>query len=572
MTLQHLLIPENDRGCPEMYFKGGKKEQRTIYLGAGESLSFGTYFNSFSYTKYRDHTIVESVAFSLEFSGRITMRLCVYDGAEHVVCETASADGAASLQMRLSALPAEGFLYPVVTAEEGAEIYGGGYSAECTPRDINVCAAICTFRREEFVLKNIERLKSCDFSFINRVFIIDNGRTLDGEALSEGIIKVLPNKNYGGSGGFTRGLIEGYDGGFTHIILMDDDIQFHPETLEQITVFMSLLTDVDKDDWFSAAMLPISEKTPYIQYEMGAAWTGRMIINSKNGADIREPSALLDNLNNPDIQYGAWWCLCMPLDIVRQQGLPYPFFIKFDDVEYGLRKPAHVKVITANGVAVYHEAFDKKLSMMLEYYMLRNELTVNAIYGYGTFTALRIFIYEAGKNLILYRYDNLPIVLRAVRDFLKGVDFFLDCDEEELNTQLIRSAPKLCPLTDISGWNETLRCDDHVPLKKLTAATVLTLGGHLIPSFMLKKDICAFPLSRCGVNECFGKKAVIQYQLDGSAGILTRRSFAAFLKYGFASLWYAVRLLFGFGRVKKQYAKRRQELTDISFWRRHLDI
>ncbi|MBQ8171622.1 MAG: glycosyltransferase [Oscillospiraceae bacterium] len=572
MVLQQLLFPEKDIGCPSMYIRGGKINGSILSIGKQEALSFDTYFNSFSYTKYRDHTIVDTVEFTLNFSGSITLSLCVYNGEEHTICKTSSSDGTVALQVQLSALPADGFLYPVITADAPTEIYSGTYSANCTPHDINVCAAICTFRREEYVLDNIKKLKAYNFSYINRVFVIDNGRTLDKEKLSDGIVQIIPNKNYGGSGGFTRGLIEGFDGGYSHIILMDDDIRFHPQTLERMTVFMSLLTERDKDSWFSAAMLPISQEAPYIQYEMGASWTGRLIKNSKNGADVRKRSVLLDNLNNPDIQYGAWWCLCMPLTIVEHNGLPYPFFIKFDDVEYGLRKPDGTKVITANGIAVYHEAFDKKLSMMLEYYMLRNELTVNAIYGYGVFTALRIFIYEAGKNLILYRYDNMPIVLRAVKDFLKGVDFFKECDEEQLNAMLIRSAPTLSALHDIPGWSEALRCDDHLPSKKLTAATLLTLGGHLIPAFMLKKEICAFPLSRCGVNECFGKRAVIQYQLDGSTGILTQRSFLKFLKYGFATLSCAIMLLFGFGRMKKQYAARKHELTEMSFWRKHLGI
>ena len=572
MILQQLLFPEKDIGCPSMYLRGGKINGSLISLDKLERLSLDTYFNSFSYTKYRDHTIVDTVEFTLSFNGSITLSLYVYDGEEHIISQASSANGTLSVQVQLSALPTDGFLYPVITAEEPTEIYGGSYSANCTPHDINVCAAICTFRREKYVLNNIEKLKAYNFSYINKVFVIDNGRTLDKDALSDGIVQVIPNKNYGGSGGFTRGLIEGFNGGYSHIILMDDDICFHPQTLEQMTVFMSLLTEHDKDSWFSAAMLPISQKAPYIQYEMGASWTGRLIKNSKNGADIRKPSALLDNLNNSDIQYGAWWCLCMPLTIVENNGLPYPFFIKFDDVEYGLRKPEGTKVITANGIAVYHEAFDKKLSMMLEYYMLRNELTVNAIYGYGVFTALRIFIYEAGKNLILYRYDNMPIILRAIKDFLKGVDFFKQCDEEQLNAMLIKTAPALSSLSEIPGWSESLRCDDHLPSKKLTAATVLTLGGHLIPSFLLKKEICAFPLSRCGVNECFGKKSVIQYQLDGSTGILTHRSFLKFLKYGFATVSCVIKMLLGYGHVKKQYAARKHELTEISFWKKHLGI
>lgn len=560
MLLQKLILAE-DAAERSLYYRGETK------LPAGRELSFDTYFNSFSYTKYRDYTRVSGVSFRCKLRGEAKVQLCVFDGAERVLREELCV-GEAELSADFSELPGKGFVFARILALKDCEFLGGGYYAPCEPRKINCCIAICTHKREQYVLKNIELLKKASFSFINRVFVVDNGNTLDCNALNDELISVLPNKNYGGSGGFTRGLIEAYDGGFSHVILMDDDVEFHPETMEQMTVFVSALREECSEDWFSAAMLPLDK--PWEQYEMGASWNGRVIFNSKSGADVRKREALIDNLDNDGIQYGAWWCLCMPVSVVEKQGLPYPFFIKYDDVEYGLRKPLEVRVITANGIAVRHEAFDKKLSMMLEYYILRNKLVVDAVYGYSVFTAVRIFLYEAGKNLILYRYDNIPVIFRAVRDFLQGVDFFLRCDEERLNGELIAQSPKLVPLADIPEWSEDLRCDEHQPIKRLSAAVLLTLGGHLIPSFLLKKEICAVPLSRCGTRECFGRKAVIQYQLGGSSGILTRRSFAKFLKYGFLTVGNALRLLVCFPRARKQYLRRKDEITSMEFWKAHL--
>lgn len=41
-----------------------------------------------------------------------------------------------------------------------------------------------------------------------RMQVIDNGRTLNAESLSEKRISVSPNENVGGDGGFARGMVE----------------------------------------------------------------------------------------------------------------------------------------------------------------------------------------------------------------------------------------------------------------------------------------------------------------------------------------------------------------------------
>ena len=101
---------------------------------------------------------------------------------------------------------------------------------------------------------------------------------------------------------------------------------------------------------------------------------------------------------------------------------------------------------------------------------------------------------------------------------------------------------------------------------------VLTMGGHLIPSFLLKKEITAFPFARAGIWDCAGKKAVIQYQLDGNTGIITRRSFVKFLKYGFMTVFYLSKLFFRYGKVSSEYVRRKEEITSFEFWKRHLGI
>lgn len=561
MRLQSVIIPDENK-YNKLYYRGNQA------LSAGETLTFDTYFNGFCYTKYREYTTVENVRFSCEFSGSARIELCVFDGQEHII-SSGEYNKTADIPFSLSALPEFGFLYPKITALTECELRSGEYISDCEPMAISCCIAICTYKRENYVLKNIAKLRKYKFSVINKVFVIDNGKTLDSQVLTDAFINVLPNKNYGGCGGFTRGLIEAHDGNYSHVILMDDDVELHPETLEQMTVFVSLLKPAYSNSWFSTGMLPLDN--PFCQFELGSEWDGKRAIVHKHNVDILDQNVLLDNLNNPDVEYGGWWTLLMPVS-VTENGLPYPFFIKFDDVEYALRKSASTQIITMNGIAVMHEAFDRKKSFVLEYYNLRNELAVNAIHGkYGTMGAVKRFLYEIVKHMCLYRYDNIPLVMRAVNDFLDGPDFFLNCDEESYNQNLIETTPKLIPLNNIPEWNEQLRCDYHQLDKRITPVMILTLGGHIIPSFLLKNEISAVPLSRTGAVDCFMKKSVIQYQLGGNTGLVVHRSFMKFMKYSMLSAGIAFKLLFRFSKVKKQLCKHSTEISSFDFWKNHLN-
>ena len=101
---------------------------------------------------------------------------------------------------------------------------------------------------------------------------------------------------------------------------------------------------------------------------------------------------------------------------------------------------------------------------------------------------------------------------------------------------------------------------------------VLTLGGHLIPAFMLKKELIAIPAVRADAVAMFRRKAIIQYQLIGESGILLKRSFKKFLKYGFKSVGMVFKIMFRYKKVKKDLISRKGEITSQEFWRKRLGI
>ena len=568
MLIQKLII---DDSAGAAIVNGGRMVSGKLYVDAGCTAAFDSYYNCMCYTKYRTYTTAENVELRVKVNGQAKASLCLFDGSEHVLSsKNTNENGEAVLYTDFESLSEEGFLYASVTAKTDCEILAAEYHTDACPAELHTAVVICTYRREDFVRRNLKLLSGMNSSFIDRIFVIDNGRTLDAEELSDELIHVLPNKNLGGSGGFTRGIIEAVRSGATHIMLMDDDISFYPESLERMNALVSLLRDEYSESWFSAAMIALD--APFRQYEMGADWNGSHAVVHHHDLDITDRRQLVYNLNDTNAQYGGWWTLLMPSGVTRA-GLPLPLFIKFDDVEYGLRKSPDTKIITMNGAAVRHEAFDRKTSFVLDYYNLRNELIINSIHcGLTAGKALKRFWKEILKECMLYRYDCCKLVFMAVDDFLQGADGFLVRDNEELNSALISSAPKMSSLSDIPEWSESLRCDDTIKDNHITPAGALTLGGHLIPPPLMRGDITALPLSRTGAGNIYKRRTVIQYQLGGDKGIVTRKSFGKLMKRLAQAAAKSVVLIHRFKKAKASYSAQLDALTSFSYWNDRLGL
>ena len=103
---------------------------------------------------------------------------------------------------------------------------------------VSIALNICTYHRTEFVRRNIEEL--LESKFFNRndckyygrldIFVIDNGCEIS--AYNNEFIHVFHNRNTGGSGGFQRGIeeIRQSNKTFSHVIFMDDDVEFELDT------------------------------------------------------------------------------------------------------------------------------------------------------------------------------------------------------------------------------------------------------------------------------------------------------------------------------------------------------
>lgn len=463
IRLVRILFP-NENICSEqaLYYRvpaadSGKVEQRgdLLIMQKGACVSFDTYFNAFSFSTFRKYTSLTSVQTVLKAEGSFSFRLyslCLLDSdrLERSLLQEKKVDclpdSPVSLTRSFSSLPEEGLLYLEVQAlSDGAVFYGGCFAAGQADGQnrVKIAAAVCTYNREPFVYRNMRNV--IDGIYANEkstirddidFFVVDNGLSIDRTKIENEHTQVFPNKNWGGSGGFTRGMIEACrePGKYTHVLLMDDDILFETEVLERTAAFLKVLKPEYAEFILGAGML--EQDRPWVQYEAGGIWKGRQASLLRADLDLRSPVQILRNEMEPKAQYCGWWYQCIPLATVKRFGLPFPFFIKSDDVEYCVRTGS--RLIFLGGIGVWHKTFAGKMTPFLQYYLKRNDLILNALHypQYGLWHGLFRLLLALGKQTLVYRCSGVEYLFAAYRDFLRGADFFLQTDAEELNRHL----------------------------------------------------------------------------------------------------------------------------------------
>ena len=265
MKLQNILVNycENEK-CKSLYYNGSgsvENAEGRICLREGATLSFGTFFNGFSLGKWRKYT--QTGEYYVSFQGKGKVKLSLYHSClknRQLVTELLLEREVELKEDQGSRLVipenlTQGICYPVMEALSDEVILSeGAYYGTCYKEmlpNIFLALDICTFKREAYVKRNMEQLGrellENDRSMVYGnvlVYISDNANSLG--TMFEGIsyIKVLPNENVGGVGGFTRGMIEaGKDPKVTHVLVMDDDAVIEPSSIEKTYVFLQVLKE-----------------------------------------------------------------------------------------------------------------------------------------------------------------------------------------------------------------------------------------------------------------------------------------------------------------------------------------
>ncbi|OKH49290.1 glycosyltransferase [Scytonema sp. HK-05] len=391
------------------------------------------------------------------------------------------------------------------------------------------------------------------------------------------IIHLIPNKNAGGSGGYTRGILEvlkrkNY---FQYIIFMDDDVVVAPEAFERIYNFQRVINE--NNLCICDSMLQLDGK--YIQHENGAIWDNE-IVRVKPDLDLRLVKNLLFNEVEEHINYNGWWLFCFPTEIIDHFSLPYPFFIRADDIELPIR--LKLKIINLNGICVWDESFENKCSPLPIYYSKKNEMILILLY-YDSFRkvdAIKKFFNFSLIEAFSYRYKSANFILQAASVMLEDPDYLKAIDPEKKNLEVLsmgEKAVKNPELPFVYGKYEESVCETENILHR--GIILITLNGHLLPYLLFHKDdklakkgYRVVPIQGYRAINVFRARKALYYNLINEEGFVVRISRLEFFRVFVKTIAISFKIFFNFSTLKQLYRKTLPELTNKAFWENYLEI
>ncbi len=604
LTLQNVLLPSSDT-CEEvaLYYRMKTGDQQTCYMQGnglaaanGCTVRFDTYFGGLTIEKWKKYTHVKQVLLKLYVKGKFAVKLlCVTrdsDSAVHtetLLTEEISSDEMQACVLAFPESCENGMLcFSLTSLQDDSVFFGGSYLSELRPDEMNpvkIAVDICTYRREEFIVKNLQKLQRCFLenpdSFLYdklEVFISDNAGTLDIPALSTDKIHIVRNKNVGGAGGFTRGLIEiqnvRQEKGITHVLLNDDDIVYEPEAIFRTCTFLTCIRPEYADAFVGGAMMRLDK--PYFQVESGAVWNGGRLVSLKHGLDLRETEACLYNETEEQPQYNAWWFCAFPAEVASENNLPMPIFIRGDDVEYGLRNTKHLVLL--NGICVWHEPFENKYSSALYYYIFRNRLIDNALHDMNMTTEeLKRELYGYVMNEVrLYRYKNAHLLLKGMRDFFRGTEWFAQQDGELIHQQIMQEGYAMKPVAELGDgvefdaemFEKSKKVIQPTDILHRIIANRTVNGTYLKP----KRKFNIVPADGVRQISVFRTEKVLNYDAASGRGFVTQRDVKE-AKACIAQLHEMYKQIDAdYEKTVQDYKNNASRFWKRSFWEKYLDL
>lgn len=446
MKIANIAFPNIRKNTDQLYFRSlPYMDSFQHKMKQGDVFSTDTYFNIFSWNKYRKYTSLNQFNLTICAEGTFIFRLyaqslcseeIVQLSEQYLVFETKSSQ---TFSIDPAQLSDDSMVYFSLEAcEAGGVFYSGYYHSKMPQRSVKAALVICTYKREAHVnktLSNLDRFLSEDEQNEIRnqleVFVIDNGKTLELESRFAADIHCIVNRNLGGSGGFTRGMMEVYQRKeeFTHILFMDDDITLDPNVLLKTIQFLKILKP--EFEHLCLAGSNLYDEKPLIQYEAGAKWDWKNLCIKpvKANYDLSQVGTLLANEKDEALDFAGWGFFCFPIRYVQKDNFPFPFFIRMDDVEYAIRNQMHCE--TLNGIGFWHPSPEHERYSSLDYYALRNSLVLSACHGCSPHFSKLKFEKRYFVQVIYSHYEIADCLLQAILDYLKGIDFFKQEDGEE---------------------------------------------------------------------------------------------------------------------------------------------
>lgn len=414
-----------------------------------------TFFNAFPASYWRRWTAVKTVRFTVSIVGnakisvfRSTGRGLIYPVAERVV-QTEDSAVSVCVDVPMVGLMDGGYFWfdaesldgPVTVTDAAWAVPRSARTAE---HDTSMSIAITTFNRAAYCMNQLRAIagSSALRKRLDTVYCTDQGSDLVCE--QEGFTEVsadlgkqltyIQQANLGGSGGFSRGMYETVKAGDSDfVLLLDDDAVSEPE---------SILRSIQFSDYtirpvlVGGGMFHLDNRT--MLYTQGERINPqRMWMYPSKSMGYNHDFSVEPLRDSPDRHqridedFNGWWMCLIPVAVMRKIGLSLPVFIKFDDIEYGLRAgKAGFPTVCLPGVAVWHQAWhDKDPARSWEEYFTERNRWIAALLTYPD-TPPRMLLetlYGDASLGLRFVYSAMALHHMALKDIMRGPQYLVDC-------------------------------------------------------------------------------------------------------------------------------------------------
>jgi len=570
-------------------------------------VSFAAYFNAFPASYWRRWSTLRTVHLRLDVDGegRIDVYRSKADGTEiHVHGELVEATaGRQEIDIELDLTPFEDggwYWFDLSTEDFELILHSGGWHAPVTaPGRAAVTIGIPTFNRPTDCMATLRAISSDELvrSVVTAVVIPDQGtnkvRDQEGFAAAQAALgdrlRIIDQPNLGGSGGYARVMYEALENtDCEQILFMDDDIILEPDSILRAVAFSRFAR---QPMLVGGQMLQAQARSRLHAWAVvldrhrmqGGKAPGTEYDHDFSQRSLRHTAWMHRRI---DADYNAWWMCLIPRSVAEHVGLPLPLFIKWDDVEYGLRARATgYPTVTVPGVAVWHMSVPDKndTTDSQAYFYLRNRLVSAALHGNeNQAMVFAASLRSAVRHGLAMQYSILALHEMAIRDFLTGPEMLF----EKLPTALGEVRARLAEFTDgqvLDSRELPLPAGGQLAVERLliappnpiaVGATLFKRLAHqLRPADLQARQRRQLNLARQDVqwSVLSEMNGVTVSTADGHGVTYRKRDLKAFRSLIARSIALHRELAQEFPRLRKRYRAAAEELTSRSAWKQVFD-
>lgn len=601
--IQNIVLPEMEICEREkMYVKKDGEvylSHDKIVMMKGSICKFSTYFNSFSLNKWKKYTNINNLTLRINLNGYFKIDIySVYTFRNNIVMECIGSENVeicGEKDINIDISKNDNIFFVLTAFRDNSEFYSGYYytnTDESFLNDVSINIVMCTFRREKFLLRNVKLIyeklmlnqKKYNAAEHIKIKIIDNdgGNILRNLISDTQNIKLYPNINAGGSGGFCRGMMESlYAKDCTHILFMDDDVLIQIDALERTYNFLRLIKKEYNNSFIGGAMLRLDYKNVQLENLASCDFYNLRSLKESN-IDLEKYYNVVYNeiIENKNNIYSAWWYTCIPVSEVNINTLPYPFFIRLDDVEFSLRFKN--EKISLNGISVWHQPFDYKYSSSMEcYYSIRNSLILMFLrFDIKFLKVIKYITKRFISNIFRYDYEGASSVIDAIEDVNRGTDFLKTVNTAD---DLKKHSLKNTKMKNISDIKDQEISYDNYRFENIAEESgihkifrFITLNGHLIPNLFFRNlgesEYGISPGKYTNARNYFLNKRVIVYDPSFKKCAIKEIDRKKMFKLIYVFCIDVCRFMKNFKKIKNDFTNEFSYMTSENFWRKYLKL